>query len=273
MKKLIVLLVVMLVVNVSMGVFEVPKDWTTTTVWQCDDPMNNNWTNPANWSDGVPEDGDIFPLLGVDWGHDGVPALVDSVVSGGGCMKVGIGGPAEIIVENGGAIMMPNASVSYGFEMGQGGDTTVTVRNGGLIKTYNDYGGFTVGWGSGYTSVLNVEEGGHVDAQGWLVFPQTGGGSGTINLAGEMDAGWLYVDNPAESHLNISGSGILRIHSAGDLTELTQSYIDMGSWVGIGNDIITYYDGEKQIVTLIPEPMTISLLGVGALALIRRKRA
>jgi hypothetical protein len=114
---------------------------------------------------------------------------------------------------------------------------------------------------------------------------------GTVNVAQMIGLGWDggtgYV-NVNDGLLNLSnihgdtellksiqGASVLDIEMGavtlpGDFTSVIDAYIDAGKITGygvVGNAQAVFAD-EVTTVTAIPEPATISLLGIGALALL-----
>jgi len=66
--------------------------------------------------------------------------------------------------------------------------------------------------------------------------------------------------------INIQNTGSILIHG-NSLTEV-QGYITSG-WI---TNARTYLAGENTMITLVPEPATIALLGLSGLVLLRKKR-
>jgi hypothetical protein len=151
--------------------------------------------------------------------------------------------------------------------------------NGGTVNV----GGtepFTVGWGSGT-----------LDVRGWLYMT-----NGTVNVTNQFyianalgASGFAYLSggstiNAADFAMNVvtgthTGTTLLDIIGSakvvinGDKVTKVQGYIDNGwiksNGVDIGYADVTY-DGTKT--TIIPEPATLCLLGIGALSLLRRRK-
>jgi hypothetical protein len=117
--------------------------------------------------------------------------------------------------------------------------------------------------------------------------------SGTINLTGNIGLGTLNAVTPSGGVglINVLDGGLLNLHHWGPLGSIqpgsllsvfgtglvtlpgdhlseAQAYIDIGRIVGVA-----HYDGDDNVTYIgaIPEPISISLLGLGALALLRKR--
>ena len=75
-----------------------------------------------------------------------------------------------------------------------------------------------------------------------------------------------------DAHLDIRNDGTLII--AGDRVDLVNGFVTSGWITGydVSSQVSVVLDGTNTVVTAIPEPTTITLLGLGGLALLRRKR-
>jgi hypothetical protein len=102
------------------------------------------------------------------------------------------------------------------------------------------------------------------------------GGLGFVNV---LDGGVLHLGNihglgtsiQPGSLLDIIGTGLVTL--PGDFVTVAQNYIDAGRINGI---VVPIFDEGSGLViqtniVAIPEPITISLLGLGALALLRKR--
>jgi hypothetical protein len=101
------------------------------------------------------------------------------------------------------------------------------------------------------------------------------GGTGFVNV---LNGGVLNLSNIAPvtsiqpgSLLDISGTG--KVTLPGDFVAVMEAYRDAGRITGYGGagTVVVELVGRQTITTAIPEPVSISLLGLGALALLRKR--
>jgi hypothetical protein len=179
--------------------------------------------------------------------------LAGGTVNNGSWLKVGAAANADGFLTVSGTV---NIQTHLWVSTGTGATGTVVINNGGVIKTIA--GNLGIGTGdavnpSGGTGSITVNSGGFLDLWQW---------SATTSIA-------------AGSVLNINGTGVVKV--MGNRGAQADAYFalgkiasDMGGiqWVytpgAVGQDYTT--------ITAIPEPMTMSLLGLGAMALLRKKR-
>ena len=121
--------------------------------------------------------------------------------------------------------------------------------------------------------VINVADTIHIDYQGANLTFSPAAAPGAIQLDGG-------VINASDLVINSLGSMDLtegRMILDGDDTEVVWGYVDAGliTGYGVANNVLVGYDSrnDKTIVVAIPEPATIALLGLGSLALLKRRRA
>jgi hypothetical protein len=294
MKKLFILL---LLLGVASSALADTVDW-----WDLYTPApgyasrDRDWFNPANWVWGLntsPPPGvptvarevrthrtlgapyDLTPIIATGSPYDASGNAFASVINIGGTAAALGGLPHGQLTINSGSLTVPN-----GLRVGGGSGSIRSGEfyvNGGVVNASNY---LAVGYGPA--------AGGN---SGWMYMTD-----GTIN-AGQFDIGRVNGTNPINGYAYISGgtinatdfrmkpaggtgtvsldiSGTGKIIINGDKTAAIYGYIDSG-WIktnGVAWDNYDWvtYDGTKT--TIIPEPATICLLGIGALSLLRRRK-
>lgn len=228
------------------------------------------WGTAANWSTGtVPTGSDYFTHRFPVWGGENTDILITSGydaeclqaivgqdkatdgvcvlnvegslnVSGGDLFTVGYlaTGAGEVNVNGGSISITTNDKNAIGLH-GEGllhiTDGTVTLTQRGLWLGY------------GPTGVGHIQmDGGLLDAAAYL---QWRNGAGTIDLAG----GTIMIDGDKQNYMN--------------------NHMDFITAYGGAGTVVMEYDGTHTYLSGIPEPATIALLGLGGMALIRRRRA
>jgi hypothetical protein len=233
---------------------------------------DDEWSNEFNWDTGVPPtvgSGNTILAAGNDAGNDYIHMATTATVDGE------IYGPewGMNLDIDGGSLTQLNPT---GFVMGGIGETSVTtVRNGGYLQAHN----ILVGWSWWYTTpgtTLNVYDTSLVKTTDWL---WSGGRvnlyDGTIDIAGAMNL--LY--DPLSKVDIYDGQLIIRTRFAGgrDLAADAAQWALDGYLVGFGGagDIIidtTTIANGVLITAVIPEPATMTLLGLGALAMLKKRK-
>ncbi len=274
MEKRLIILVALFVICSAASAFAAEPQWFGSS-----GPAGRDWCNPANWNAGagpVPGQADRAKVNGV-WGNPG------PIIS---CLAPRVG---EIFISEGPPELAPQ---------------TLTVAAGGEITTGSDggvpyLGQVNIGYMSHNTGTL-IMDGGTMNITQHLWLGWAGKGilqmnSGTLNTNGMFAPGW----NGGSAEVHLDGGllhttqwwgGIDEAHLAWDnytfditegvweihgwwVNEL-QTLKDKGQITGYGNPdcVIISWDEVREITTVLvlPEPITLSLLGMGALLLRRR---
>ncbi|AQQ70358.1 PEP-CTERM motif protein [Limihaloglobus sulfuriphilus] len=272
-KCVLVSILVMLITSVTYGAIGGWMYWDG-------EGSDDLWTTDANWrrTDGA------YP--------DNTPPNADCNVSLGYFSTYS---PAYAQITEGMNITI------YGFSIGNRGQGTLDMTGGTLNTHYinntqsdtsatavlNLYGGTinvttSIGVARDGTGTINVE-GGTINCN-LVMFALNSTGVGTINLNG----GELVVDydteNPDQNNLQIrDGSkfvisdGVLRYNTGGLLTVADfEAFADAGkiladTSVDPLNEISIDTVGDYIVVTAVPEPATMLLLGLGGLVLRKRR--
>lgn len=228
-----------------------------------------SWDDPATWgSSQSPGAGDYAYLLehanvGISGGEESVARLRVAIpnMDDRGLATLNLTGSSVLQVED---------ELILGISAGSVG--VINVNDTSELTANCD---INLGKDTG-TGYLNVY-GGNVTTTGWL---NVGGsaaadyieGTGTVNIYGgvvTVDDYWIH----SGSLINLAG-GILRTENIFYAEEMMDYYAVNGKMVAYGGTSGLYYrevDGYAEIMA-IPEPGTISLLGLGIFAVLRRKR-
>ncbi|AQT69811.1 hypothetical protein STSP2_03008 [Anaerohalosphaera lusitana] len=265
MKKFIVLTCVMALAAVS----------SAATVWNpagngITPPDTGLWGDAANWTGGLPGDTEAKAVFNVPGAAEAQVAGSYSgfqVVQGdnnpGGVLRVLNGGTITTVSDNWSAVgyndtaqLIVEAGGTFNF-----GQHAWIGLNDGAVGTVDIFGTVTVG------SMLGL---------GW-------GGSTSQGFVNVYDGGLLALANiHGDGSSSIKHGSLLNINGTGKVTLLNDrigtinDYAANGLIAGdgiIGNVEATYDEATNlTTVTVVPEPATLSLLGLGALAMLKRKR-
>ncbi len=227
-------------------------------------------------------------MIAASTGSSGSMEMSDGVIHVGRKFIVGGGGTgsgtASFTMSGGsiGVVMAGSTLTPYDFQMASAAGVTCTGNmSGGTITVARDFIASLAGTGV-YTMT-----GGVINVIGGKLKP-TGNASsnGTINL----DGGTVYANGvyfrqfdplylgSATGLINITGGKMVLVDLDGTTKTLVEGYVTGGGIKGYGfadlDHVIVSYDSvaQRTTVTAVPEPATITLLGLAGLVLIRRRR-
>lgn len=206
--------------------------YCSTTVWT-NGAGDNDWAASANWSNGLPQSGD---LALINPGTIG-PVITEGVYGADG-VNLGDSGTGQVTMEIEGGTL----NVQSWYVLGFGSQTNAVLNiNGGflnLVLSESDtYGDLIVGAHNGGSGTINIASG-NIRARQLLVGWYSG--SGTINL----DGGMLELTQPANS-IAITERGQINI-TKGTLLLSQDQTIACGEHIRLGR--IKAYNGDGTIL-------------------------
>ena len=238
------------------------------------------WTNAANWT-GTGETGTYPGQVAGD------SPIQDSIINDTGTITLNAAIPNTLVpwnnfgVGSGNLVLEIQSSGSITMDnvwFGRNGGTGTLNLNGGSFTSDNGNVQIAQAGAGDATGYVNIYNGGTMTVNTGLLL----GESNTANVAlvdiadGTLMANDLTINNPgATQNITITDTnGVLSL--LGDkVTQLTTFIGNGGLAAGPGLTLTTpTYDGglDRTIVTAVPEPATMSLLAIGGIALLRRKR-
>ncbi len=279
-KKMKKLFILVLLLGVASGAWA-STDWYSTAT-------SSDWFTAANWSGGVPV---LTPTTNTrTYGTNANPNFMP-VISGGAAVahQLDIGGSSQA-----GTLQVPPITASV--TLNSGSLTVTDYLRAGSSSGSNRWGAFYMNGGTVTVgNYLAVGYGtGTIGVKGWLymtdgtinitnafVFGQSAGTSGIAYISGNstVNAASLNMRPTGTSGtpttlLDITGHAKVVLN--GDARITISGYIGNGWIQSNGVDIDEFvdvtYDAIANKTTIVPEPATLCLLGLGALSLIRRKR-
>jgi hypothetical protein len=228
------------------------------------------WKTGSNW------DGGSAPTTGnaTFYYHPGQSVTIDSGTAATCGTLEGLGwygnpNQGVLTVQAGGSL-----TTTTGIILGQGGPSKLVV-DGGIVDATPGYGYIYVGHDSG--GVLQMNSG---SFSVYTLYVTVASGSGHIQLDGGLITVTNWMSMNSYGNMDITNGTMRCLYLAGTTSGSIgyyQGLVDSGKITAFGGSKavsvaeVTDADGRWTYITAVPEPMTMSLLGLGALSLIRRK--
>ncbi len=278
-KVLLVFIVLAMVASASASTYWIggaSGTWESTANWRLSDgttPVAPSSGENTKMGDGTRSDYTASPVISLASAADSAKLYVyegtlnlnsgANLVTSGGYSYVGYnngaaGNGIAVVNINSGAILSIMESGADLRISSDDGDGTVNLNGGTLNVADKIY----MGYDNAFAARLNIYS-----------------GTATIGRLYMHRNNWVG-DGSNNGVTNIEGGTLIITDSSGlgetALGEYLAGYRDSGNIIGYdgaGSVEMVWEEGTGMILTAVPEPMTLSLLGLGGLALLRRRRA
>lgn len=230
------------------------------------DVVSQHWSRVDNHSRD-------FNISGGSLNFNGGVELNNETISVSGTGTLNIGGSRFYTGAQGAGDFTLNVSGNGSFTRDGGSELSI---NGSSNTTINisdnadlDFSANCIIAYSG-TGVMNMS-GGTLDIDGTFGVGWNGGSLGTVNLSG----GTITANNwnfTAGSVMDLSGAGTFRL--PGGWGHVVDARVNDGNIIANAGAGIVAHDqiGGFTVITAVPEPATLTLLGLGAFAALRKRR-
>jgi len=243
------------------------------------DPVLDEFGDPTFTADdegGVPTANIAVTRTGVDAANLAEMQVTDSQTFGGQLRHgyndvASTDGPLLRIMDGGTLTGNSGSARAY---IGHSSAATMTVDDGGVFTPLHRlYVGFGGEGTLNVAGIVNVTTG---NPSRFYVGGDDPGVTDAEGFVNVLDGGVLNLKNNKlyfqQGHIDIAGSGIITFAGGSMVDEIDDLIAaDQISGDGIDGNVLATYDGTNTTVTVIPEPATMILLGLGGL-LIRKRR-